>query len=71
MDGVRKKVALLHAENDAVWTSQEELESYGLRGIVLRDYQIEGVSWIARCCLASHGCILGDEMGLGKTIQVS
>ena len=34
-------------------------------------YQVEGVKWLLRNCLAgiSSGGILGDEMGLGKTIQ--
>lgn len=69
MDKIRRKVSLLQASEDRVLISQEELEADGLHGIVLRDYQLEGVAWVAQCCRAKHGCILGDEMGLGKTIQ--
>lgn len=36
----------------------------------LRDYQKEGVHWLAHLC--NHDChgLLADEMGLGKTLQV-
>lgn len=36
----------------------------------LRDYQWDGVFWLAKMSHKSCGCILADEMGLGKTIQV-
>jgi hypothetical protein len=32
----------------------------------LRDYQVEGVNWLASTWYRKHGCILADEMGLGK-----
>ena len=48
-----------------------DLESWGLRSVTLRPYQLEGVSWLAGCVDRGHGCILGDEMGLGKTVQVA
>ncbi|XP_061861120.1 chromodomain-helicase-DNA-binding protein 1-like isoform X1 [Colius striatus] len=49
----------------------EEADVYrwGLTGIKLRPYQIEGVNWLVQCYEVQHGCILGDEMGLGKTCQ--
>ncbi|XP_026711126.1 chromodomain-helicase-DNA-binding protein 1-like isoform X1 [Athene cunicularia] len=49
----------------------EEADVYrwGLTGIKLRPYQIEGVNWLVQCYKVQHGCILGDEMGLGKTCQ--
>ncbi len=50
---------------------QCDVERWGLRGVRLRPYQLEGVSWLAECHDQRHGCILGDEMGLGKTLQVS
>ena len=36
----------------------------------LRDYQVEGIRWMAH--LRAQGChgLLADEMGLGKTVQV-
>jgi len=40
-----------------------------LEGGMLRDYQLQGVNWLA--CLYVNGAsgILADEMGLGKTVQ--
>ncbi|EGD72398.1 chromodomain helicase DNA binding protein 1 [Salpingoeca rosetta] len=35
----------------------------------LRDYQLQGVSWLARSWCDGNSVILADEMGLGKTIQ--
>ncbi|OQR70391.1 chromodomain-helicase-DNA-binding protein 1-like [Tropilaelaps mercedesae] len=35
----------------------------------LRDYQLEGLNWLANSWCKSNSCILADEMGLGKTIQ--
>ena len=49
---------------------QSDVEKWGLQGVQLRPYQLEGVSWLAECYDRGHGCILGDEMGLGKTVQV-
>ncbi len=50
---------------------QEELEKWGIKNVVLRPYQLEGVSWLTDRLERGHGCILGDEMGLGKTLQVA
>lgn len=36
---------------------------------VLREYQVEGVSWLLFNWYQQRNCILADEMGLGKTIQ--
>jgi len=36
----------------------------------LRDYQVEGVNWLASTFYRKHGCVLADEMGLGKTVQI-
>ena len=33
----------------------------------LRDYQVDGVNWLASTWYKRHSCILADEMGLGKT----
>lgn len=49
--------------------SQSDLQSFGLQGIQLRSYQLDGVQWLTQCLNDQHGCILGDEMGLGKTCQ--
>ena len=32
----------------------------------LRDYQVDGVNWLASMWYKKQGCILADEMGLGK-----
>ncbi len=50
--------------------NQELLESWGVKNVILRDYQITGVRWLSEKLSSGHGCILGDEMGLGKTLQV-
>ncbi|XP_048207852.1 chromodomain-helicase-DNA-binding protein 1-like [Perognathus longimembris pacificus] len=47
----------------------QDLRQWGLAGIHLRPYQLEGVNWLAQCFHGQNGCILGDEMGLGKTCQ--
>ncbi|XP_060885970.1 chromodomain-helicase-DNA-binding protein 1-like [Labrus mixtus] len=49
--------------------SQSDLNTFGLRGIQLRSYQLDGVQWLSQCLENQQGCILGDEMGLGKTCQ--
>lgn len=38
-------------------------------GCELREYQVEGVSWLLFNWYQKRNCILADEMGLGKTIQ--
>lgn len=38
-------------------------------GNTLREYQIEGVSWLLFNYYNQQNCILADEMGLGKTVQ--
>eukprot|EP00537_Pseudo-nitzschia_pungens_P005463 CAMPEP_0172360814 /NCGR_PEP_ID=MMETSP1060-20121228/4775_1 /TAXON_ID=37318 /ORGANISM="Pseudo-nitzschia pungens, Strain cf. cingulata" /LENGTH=839 /DNA_ID=CAMNT_0013082903 /DNA_START=121 /DNA_END=2640 /DNA_ORIENTATION=+ len=40
------------------------------KGCVLKDYQLEGVRWLASLYENGVSGILADEMGLGKTIQV-
>jgi SNF2 family DNA or RNA helicase len=37
----------------------------------LRDYQIDGVSFLHELFVYQKGGILGDDMGLGKTVQVA
>ncbi|KAL3217007.1 hypothetical protein MRX96_032663 [Rhipicephalus microplus] len=41
----------------------------GLQKLELRDYQLEGLNWLANSWCKENGVILADEMGLGKTIQ--
>lgn len=38
--------------------------------VVLKDYQIVGVNWLALLFEQKLSCILADDMGLGKTCQV-
>ncbi|KAI9842041.1 MAG: hypothetical protein M1837_007537 [Sclerophora amabilis] len=40
------------------------------RDIVLKDYQLVGLNWLALLFDRELSCILADEMGLGKTCQV-
>ena len=39
-------------------------------GVVLKDYQIVGINWLALLFEKQLSCILADDMGLGKTCQV-
>lgn len=39
------------------------------RGLVLRDYQMDGLNWLILTWCKENSVILADEMGLGKTIQ--
>ncbi|XP_028561661.2 chromodomain-helicase-DNA-binding protein 2 isoform X9 [Podarcis muralis] len=41
----------------------------GGENLELRDYQLEGLNWLAHSWCKSNSVILADEMGLGKTIQ--
>ncbi|KAF7216703.1 chromodomain-helicase-DNA-binding protein 1 isoform X1 [Nothobranchius furzeri] len=41
----------------------------GSDGLELRDYQLDGLNWMAHSWSKGNSCILADEMGLGKTIQ--
>ena len=52
--------------NKAIFTPPASLA----QGCVLKDYQLEGVRWMASLFENGVSGILADEMGLGKTIQV-
>uniref|UniRef100_A0A8C3EWD5 Chromodomain helicase DNA binding protein 1 n=1 Tax=Corvus moneduloides TaxID=1196302 RepID=A0A8C3EWD5_CORMO len=41
----------------------------GHETLELRDYQLNGLNWLAHSWCKGNSCILADEMGLGKTIQ--
>uniref|UniRef100_A0A8D0YBK0 Chromodomain-helicase-DNA-binding protein 1-like n=1 Tax=Sus scrofa TaxID=9823 RepID=A0A8D0YBK0_PIG len=56
-------------EAERARVQEQDLRRWGLTGIHLRPYQLEGVNWLAQCFHYQNGCILGDEMGLGKTCQ--
>ncbi|CAE6413255.1 unnamed protein product [Rhizoctonia solani] len=59
-------------------TGNPEAMSYLIRhqpyllapGVVLKDYQLFGISWLNLLYKKQLSCILADEMGLGKTCQV-
>ncbi|PNY23703.1 Lymphoid-specific helicase [Tolypocladium capitatum] len=40
-----------------------------LSGGTMRDYQLEGLTWMYEICSQGMSGILADEMGLGKTVQ--
>jgi ATP-dependent DNA helicase len=40
-----------------------------MTGGTMRDYQLEGLTWMYEICAQGMSGILADEMGLGKTIQ--
>lgn len=66
--------AIVERYKEVALTVQEEQHIRHTVGQVfhatLRDYQWEGVIWLAKMRKKGCGCILADEMGLGKTIQV-
>jgi SNF2 family DNA or RNA helicase len=41
----------------------------GHNNLELRDYQLDGLNWLANSWCKENSVILADEMGLGKTIQ--
>lgn len=49
---------------------KEQPEYMGVdRGLLLRDYQMDGLNWLILTWCKDNSVILADEMGLGKTIQ--
>ncbi len=43
----------------------------GVERGTLRDYQKEGIRWMAGLAEWAPGCVLADDMGLGKTVQTA
>lgn len=52
-------------EHDLEMAQQPKIMSGG----TMRDYQLEGLTWMYEICAQGMSGILADEMGLGKTIQ--
>ncbi|PMD23354.1 hypothetical protein NA56DRAFT_569003 [Hyaloscypha hepaticicola] len=52
-------------EHDLVMATQPKC----MIGGTMRDYQLEGLTWMYEICSQGMSGILADEMGLGKTIQ--
>ena len=52
-------------EHDLVMAKQPKC----MVGGTMRDYQLEGLTWMYEICSQGMSGILADEMGLGKTIQ--
>ncbi|MEQ2211152.1 Chromodomain-helicase-DNA-binding protein 1-like [Xenoophorus captivus] len=69
MSDILGKIRNCIAEKKRTALRQCDLEKFGLQGIQLRAYQVDGVQWLTQCLNDQQGCILGDEMGLGKTCQ--
>ena len=65
----KQKAYLRLLPSSCVAIKQGDLERWGLSGVTLRHYQLEGLNWLARRYGSGRGCIIGDEMGLGKTLQ--
>eukprot|EP01135_Chromosphaera_perkinsii_P010809 Nk52_evm4s2241 gene=Nk52_evmTU4s2241 len=49
--------------------TQPEYLGKGDESMQLRDYQLQGLNWLAHSWCKNNSSILADEMGLGKTIQ--
>uniref|UniRef100_A0A671WCK9 Chromodomain-helicase-DNA-binding protein 1-like n=1 Tax=Sparus aurata TaxID=8175 RepID=A0A671WCK9_SPAAU len=69
MSDILLKIKNSVAEKKKTSVGQSDVQKWGLRGIQLRPYQLDGVQWLTQCLKNQQGCILGDEMGLGKTCQ--
>ncbi|XP_008405813.1 chromodomain-helicase-DNA-binding protein 1-like [Poecilia reticulata] len=69
MSDILRKIRNTITEKKKTALSQSDLQKFGLRGIQLRAYQLDGVQWLTQSLHDHQGCILGDEMGLGKTCQ--
>jgi superfamily II DNA or RNA helicase len=50
--------------------AQEPVGQPAALAATLRDYQLRGLSWLARMTSLGLGCCLADDMGLGKTITL-
>lgn len=49
---------------------KDQPEFFGAdKGLLLRDYQMDGLNWLILSWCKDKSVILADEMGLGKTIQ--
>uniref|UniRef100_A0A3Q0QVI7 Chromodomain helicase DNA binding protein 1-like n=1 Tax=Amphilophus citrinellus TaxID=61819 RepID=A0A3Q0QVI7_AMPCI len=66
---IKSSIAKKKKKKKKADVAQGDLQKWGLRGIQLRPYQLDGVHWLTQCLKNQQGCILGDEMGLGKTCQ--
>ncbi|ELV11677.1 Chromodomain-helicase-DNA-binding protein 1-like protein [Tupaia chinensis] len=74
MEGVAPRFLLAlqtQGRSEAAWARvrEQDLQLWGLTGVHLRSYQLEGVNWLAQRFLDQHGCILGDEMGLASELH--
>ncbi len=67
-----------NVEVDAAWKARIERIRAGQETVVrvpstlraeLRDYQVEGYTWLSRLGHMGIGACLADDMGLGKTLQ--
>ncbi|RPD67724.1 hypothetical protein L226DRAFT_496368 [Lentinus tigrinus ALCF2SS1-7] len=68
-----KSVAVARESEDAEGDAEAEKSTFEqpalITGATLKDYQLEGVAWMAGLYQNGISGILADEMGLGKTIQ--
>ncbi|XP_033634619.1 chromodomain-helicase-DNA-binding protein 1-like isoform X3 [Asterias rubens] len=59
---LRQRPRFVALKKQPSYVGSDELE--------LRDYQLDGLNWLAHSWCKKNSVILADEMGLGKTIQV-
>ena len=70
-DGVKERNVikhLIHGQPLPKLALSENLKG-GMKGVKLRGYQEEGVTWLDFLFSTSLNGVLSDEMGLGKTLQ--
>ncbi|CAN9500249.1 unnamed protein product [Ophioblennius macclurei] len=69
MRDILLRIKKLVADKKKLLISQSDVQKWGLKGIQLRSYQLDGIQWLIQCLSSQQGSVLGDEMGLGKTCQ--
>src|SRR5690606_39335784 len=58
-----------HTSFSRDWSSDVCSSDLGLNA-TLRDYQLQGLRWLARMTSLGLGACLADDMGLGKTVTL-
>ncbi|KZT57598.1 hypothetical protein CALCODRAFT_555264 [Calocera cornea HHB12733] len=69
LENLRKDMSELHSQEWAIKEEEVVEQPMLVKGGVMKDYQLAGLSFLATMYQNGMNAILGDEMGLGKTLQ--
>ncbi|TFK65861.1 hypothetical protein BDN72DRAFT_800724 [Pluteus cervinus] len=69
LETIKREIATFPV--DVKYIEYEELQAQPslIKGGTMKDYQLQGLSFLVWMYQNGMNCILGDEMGLGKTLQ--